>query len=160
MDSKYIIYNFIQPIKFTQNLETLQTQFPAISNDFKKYYVFYNKNPEYQEYENIFENIKENLNTVISQLFSLSNDVQLNTNKINEKLFSLDFLIKREKEKNNDFKSKLGIIQQKTSASSELISNYKDIYNLEYLRNWALFLSIIIVGATSYKLFTPFNNYP
>ena len=160
MDSKYIINNFIQPSKFTQNLETLQTQFPAISNDFKKYYVFYNKNPEYQEYQNIFENIKENLNTVISQLFSLSNDVQLNTNKINEKLFSLDFLIKREKEKNNEFKSKLGIIQQKTSASSELISNYKDIYNLEYLRNWALFLSIIIVGATSYKLFTPFNTYP
>ena len=86
--------NIEEPIQFTTRLETLQSQLPAILNDFTKYYVFFNTNPEYPEYEQMFNNIKGNLNQINSDLFTLSNNVQVNTEDINEKLFILDALIR------------------------------------------------------------------
>ena len=147
------INNFESSTKFTQKLETLKSQLPAILANFKKYYIFFNKNPEYPEYEQMFQNIKSNLNDINSQLFILSNDLQINTDKINEKLFALDVLIRKEKKKNRELKLKLGIIEHKNSAASELIYDYKEMYESDYLRNWALFLSIVVVGLTISKTF-------
>jgi hypothetical protein len=147
------INNFESSTIFTQKLETLKSQLPAILADFEKYYVFFNKNPEYPEYEQMFQNIKSNLNDINSQLFVLSNDLQINTDKINEKLFALDVLIREEKTKNRELKLKLGIVEHKNSAASELIYDYKEMYESDYLRNWALFLSIIVVGIAISKTF-------
>ena len=55
------IDNFKTPVIFKEKLKTLNQQLPAILDDFKKYYVFFNKNPEYPEYQNLFENIKANI---------------------------------------------------------------------------------------------------
>ena len=60
--------------QFTEKLLVLQQQLPAILADFKKYYVFYNKNPEFDEYKQMFENIQKNLIKTSSDLFVLSND--------------------------------------------------------------------------------------
>lgn len=144
---------FIQPNKFTQELNELRTQLPSIISDFKKYYVFYNKTPEYQEYQTMFENIKSNLTNISSKLFSLSNEVQGNIDKINITFSEQDDLIKIEKEKNSKLKSKLGIIEDKSNASFELISNYKDIYNSHYLRNWGIILSTLVIISTITKVY-------
>jgi len=137
--------------QFTRKLETLQSQLPSILNDYQKYYRFYNKNPENQEYQQMFQNIKGNLSNINSKLFILSNDVQSNTNKLNSKLFALDVLIKREKKKNNDLKKQLGITN--VEVSDILIDEYKEIYQSGYLRNWALFLSILIILGTIAKIY-------
>ena len=63
--------NFIDPEIFTQKLQTLSEQLPSILDDFKKYYVFYNKNPEYDEYKSHFDIVKNNLNAINSQMFTL-----------------------------------------------------------------------------------------
>ena len=137
--------------QFTKKLETLQSQLPSILSDYQKYYRFYNKNPENQEYQQMFQNIKSNLNNINAQLFTLSNDVQSNTNKLNSKLFALDVLIKKEKSKNNDLKKQLGITN--VEVSDILIDEYKEIYQSGYLRNWALFLSILIILGTIAKIY-------
>lgn len=147
------IDDFQKPVKFTQKLETLKSQLPSILDDFKKYYVFYNKNSEYLEYEQMFQNIKGHLNTVNSDLFSLSNNVQINTDEINKKLFSLNTLIKQEKKRNRELKTKLGIVEHKNNASTELITDYKEIYGYDYLRNWGLFLSILVAVFTITQVF-------
>jgi len=146
MDFDDNINNFTQPRQFIQNLETLQSQLPSILDDFKKYYVFYNKNPEYQEYQTNFQNIKGNLNNINTQLFTLSNSVESSIDQLNKKLFGLDLLIKKERETNKKLKRTLGIAENKNAVTSELISNYKTMYDSGYLRNWALFIATIIVG--------------
>jgi len=152
IDNEDMINNFKTPGIFKENLQTLNQQLPAILDDFKKYYVFFNKNPEYPEYQNLFENIKGNLNKISSDLFILSNDVQSSTNEINKKLLALNVLIQTEKERNRELKLKLGIVEHKNNAATELISDYKNIYSEEYLRNWALFVSILIVGGVISKI--------
>lgn len=144
--------NLKNPQMLKEKLQTLHEKLPAILDDFKKYYVFFNKNPEYPEYQNHFENIKGNLTKIHSELFILSNDVETSTQDINKNLFSLNVLIKQEKERNRMLKRKLGIVENKNTASTELISDYKLIYNSEYLSNWALFFSIFIIGAAISKM--------
>ena len=144
--------NFKTPGIFNEKLETLNKQLPAILDDFKKYYVFFNKNPEYPEYQNAFENIKGNMNKLSSDLFMLSNDVQSSTGELNKKLFALNILIKKEKERNRQLKLRLGIVEHKNNAATELISDYKNMYSEEYLRNWALFVSILIIGLAISKI--------
>jgi hypothetical protein len=130
--------------QFTNKLETLQNQLPAILQDFQKYYVFYKKNPEYPEYQQMFQNIKGNLNTINSELFTLSNSVESSTDVLNTSLVKLYDLIKKEQETNRELKRKLGIVENENNASSELISDYKQMYSSEYLKNWGLFFSILV----------------
>ena len=144
--NKNIDDNFEKPQVLREKVKTFNEKLPPILDDFKKYYVFFNKNPEYPEYQNIFENVKNNLNTLNSDLFVLSNEVDVSTDKINEKLFILNRLIKQEKEKNRKLKKELGIADDKNEAAIELISDYKNIYKSEYLRNWSLFFCIIVIG--------------
>lgn len=139
--------------KFIQQLETLQSQLPSILEDFKKYFVFYNKNPEDAEYQQMFQNIKGNLNTLNSSLFKLSNNVESCINKTNTSYSKLDDLIQSEKEKNKKLKLQLGIVEQNNNASTELISDYKNMYEYGYLRNWSMVFSILIVCFTMSKIF-------
>lgn len=138
--------NFEKPQILREKVKIFNEKLSPILDDFKKYYVFFNKNPEYPEYQNIFENSKNNLNSLNSDLFVLSNEVDVSTDKINEKLFILNRLIKKEKEKNRKLKKELGIVDHKNYAAIELISDYKNIYKSEYLRNWSLFFCIIVIG--------------
>jgi len=146
--------NFPKPDQFREKLNTLDSQLSPILADFEKYYVFFNTNPEYPEYQQMFQNIKGNMTSLNSDVFVLSNNVQSATESINKQLFALDVLIKEEKKQNRILKAKLGIVEHKNNAASEMISDYMTIYDIDYLRNWSLFFSIIIAGtaiSTIYK---------
>ena len=142
------------PQKFSERLETLRQQLYPILDDFKKYYVFYNKNPDYNEYQQAFEGIKGNLNEFNSRVFMLSNDVQSNTNKINITLSELYDMINYEKNRNTQLKKQLGNIEGDKYATTEMIDNYKEMYNNEYVKNWGLVLSILVAGFTISKVYT------
>jgi DNA repair ATPase RecN len=144
INDKDLFDKFKNPEEIRAKIHALQEQLPVILEDFKKYFVFYNKNPEYPEYQQMFENIKSNLNKINSQLFTLSNEINFNTEEINKKMFALNVLIRKEKEKNKELKKKLKFVEHKNNASTELISDYKKMYDYGYLRNWGLILSIII----------------
>jgi hypothetical protein len=152
IDDEDISDNFKTPGIFKERLQTLNQQLPVILDDFKKYYIFFNKNPEYPEYQNAFDNIKGNMTKLSSDLFMLSNDVQASTDELNKKLFALNVLIQEEKERNRKLKLRLGIVEHKNNAATELISDYKNMYSEEYLRNWALFISILIIGSSISKI--------
>jgi hypothetical protein len=138
--------DFEEPHVFISKLHALHEQLPHILEDFIKYYIFYNKNPDYPEYSQMFANIKGNLNTINSNLFMLSNSVDVNTGKISQKLSGLNELIQREKKVNRVLKRKLGILEQQIDSTDEMIFDYSQMYDEVYLRNWALFLSILVSG--------------
>jgi hypothetical protein len=144
--------NFTKPSYFSQQVTSLEEQLPAILDDFEKYYVFYNMNTGNNEYRQMFDNIKNNLNDVNSKFFTISNNIDGVINDTNQKMASLDILIQKEKEKNNKLRKKLGIIKQKDNSAEILINNYKQLYDINYLKNWSLFLSIIAAGFSLYRV--------
>lgn len=139
--------------KITEDLKTLREQLPSILDDYEKYYVFYNRNPEYDEYNRMFENINSNIETTKSKLNMITNDIDKKTETLNKLLNEHDKQIQIEKQKNNILKRKLGIIEHTNNGSNEMISNYKDMYNYEYNTNWGLFISIIIALTTISNVF-------
>jgi hypothetical protein len=148
------INNYENPDKFNQKLESLKRQLPPILDDYNTYYVLYNKNPDYNEYQQTFNRIQGNLNQLNSELFMLSNNVQSETDKINTYLSRLNTFITLEKTKRTDLKKKLGNIESDNNATTEMIINYKEMYNNDYLRNWGLLLSIVLAGFAISKVYS------
>ena len=152
-NEKQLMDQFEKPEMFTQRIETLKEQLPSILDDFNKFFVLYNTDPSYPEYGTMFNNIKQHLNSLSASLFMVSNDVDANTDEINKTFKKLDVLITKERRKNRELRRKLGIIEDKNNSSKELIDNYNEMYNTDYLRNWGLFLSTIVVGVRISKMF-------
>ena len=75
-----------QAKKFNEKINTIKTQFFSALDDFKKYYVYYNKNPEVNEFQNYYVNSK-------SQLQTMSRDLFLTTNNIDKNIENLDKLM-------------------------------------------------------------------
>jgi len=148
------VNNYENPKKFSQKLVSLKQQLPSILDDYNKYSVFYNKNPDYNEYQQSFDRIQGNLNQLNSELFMLSNNVQSETDEINKYLNQLNKLITIEKSIRSDLKKQLGNVKSDKNATTEMIDNYKEMYNNEYLRNWGLLLSIILAGFAISKVYS------
>jgi hypothetical protein len=146
------------PDEFKEQLKIIKERTPYILADFKNVFVLFNKDPQYPDYQRMFANIKSNVTSINSQLFSVLNDVQFNIDELNKKLFCLNGLITQEKQKNRLLKRRSGLIEEKNSAASELIYDYKNIYEEGYLRNWALVISIIIVGILIKNLYGNING--
>lgn len=153
MENSYSSGDFMNPEQFNEKLNELNGAVNLILDEFKKVYVISKMNPTNEEYQQQYANIVSGLNQIQSNLFSKSNDVQVNINNISKAMLALDFQIKQEREKNKELKRKLGIIENKTNASSEMINNYTQIYDERYLRNWALGLSTIICMITIGSLY-------
>jgi hypothetical protein len=144
--------------RYLDILKTLQEKLPSILDDFKKYYVFFNKNPEYEDYRRVFENIKSNLSQIENELFKLSNSVDLNIVDITNQLSNYNKLIEIEKKRNQDLNNKVSQFKNKYSGSKQLIDNYKEIYNLNYLKNIFMIVGIIISIFLLIKIFSKKNN--
>ena len=146
--------SFQDPNYFIEKVNTLQKQLPYILDDFKKYFVLYNKDPNYPEYQNMFETVKSNLTTLSSSLFVISNDVDSNIEKVGILFNKIGELIKKEKQHNIKLKRSLGMVEQKANSSDEMIDNYNEMYDAEYLHNWGLVISILVAGVCISKSFS------
>jgi|688.fasta_scaffold31010_3 CII-binding regulator of phage lambda lysogenization HflD len=153
MEIENIDENFMKPEQFDEKLDVLNGSVNLLLDEFKKIYVISKMHPANQEYQQQYANMVAGLNQLQSKLFSASNDVQVNIDKINKAMMTLDNRIRKEREKNRELKLKLGIVENKSNASSEMIDNYKQIYDEQYLRNWALGLSTIICIMTIGSIF-------
>lgn len=135
---------YINPDNYTTQLNTYYNNINGILDDFQKTYVLAKMYPENEDYQLPFTNATDNLKSVLSKLFTLSNNIQSNIEVLNKDLLKYNHLIKEEKERNRKLRRKLGRLNNENNASIELIDDYKDIYNIRYLRNWSLLLSGVI----------------
>jgi hypothetical protein len=153
-----ILDNFPKPSIFLSQLDTIQTQIGPILDDFNKYFVFYNMNPQISENEQMYDNIKNNIQELYLKLIKISQDVDKNVNQINNDYKELNKLIEILKTRNKILKKKLGIVENTYDGSDTMISNYKDLYNLQYLKNFSLGLGIVFSVFLITKLFKKQNS--
>jgi hypothetical protein len=143
----------VQTVEFNNKIKTIQEKLPTILDDFKKYYVFFNKNPTYSEYQTIYENLKGNLNSISNELLSITTDVEKNTKNIGDFLLKINQSIEREKNKNNKLKTIESNVNNSYNGSRVMINEYKERYNSKYYNNILLFIGIIISGTALIKVF-------
>jgi len=150
--------NSPQISSYSNDIKTLQEKLPAILDDFKKYYVFFNKNPTYSEYQTIYANLKSNMNSISNELSKIYDNVNSDSKKLSDALVNINALIENEKNRNARLMSYLSDINNKYSGSKIMIHDYSLKYNENYIKNILLFFGIIISITALVKIFGGKSN--
>jgi len=143
--------------RFNEKINNINAQFFSALDDFKKYYVYYNKNPEVTEFQNYYANSK-------GQLQSLSKELVTTTNNINKSIESLDaemssnaIQLEREKKTNKELTKLVFNLENTQNGSEILIDDTKVNYNIQYYKNWELIAGILVTGIMLGRWFTVKN---
>lgn len=134
----------VQAKVYSTNLGELSGMVETLLGEFKNTYATAKLYPNNHEYTQQFQGILNRLSTAVSETFNVSNNVSNSTEEINSQLFILNKLIQEERQKNRQLKKKLGYVENQNNTSEQLIDNYTEMYNINYLRNWSLLLSTIL----------------
>ena len=136
----------------------LLQQLDPILDDFKKYYVLYKKNPNNQEFSNIFLTNQSQIDKLISQAIKIKNQIERKTQEINNIVELIDKEINKEKRKNKLLKKKLYQTNDQTNGSNEMINDYKNTYNLTRFDNIITIIGTLILIFFIVKIMTKKPN--
>jgi hypothetical protein len=138
--------------KFNEKITTIKDSFFSALDDFKKYYVFYHKNPEVDELQNFFVNSKGQLQKLNSDIFLVTNTIQKKIKDLDTEMQTVTYKLNDEKELNGELLKLINRIQTTQDGSAIMIDDAKDEYNMQYYANWELFIGIIVVMGVSIKI--------
>lgn len=135
-------------------INIIQEKIGPILDDFKKYYFFYNTNPEYHEYQSMYDNLKSNLLSINNELLDISRNTSNKIVNLNDSFLKINKVIEEERKKNKRLKSIKNDINHDYNGSKIMINEYKQKYNKYYTINVLMLLGIIISTITLIKVFT------
>ncbi len=145
-------------IEYDEKINSIQEQFHSVLEDFKKYYVFYNKNPEVNEYQHFFMESKSQLEKLNKDILMVGKNIENNVQIINKNMVLLNKKIGNEKKLNGELLKLMNNLNNTQNGSGTMINDSKYNYNEQYYKNISFFLSILISFGIIHKLFTPLNN--
>jgi hypothetical protein len=138
--------------KFNEKIKTIKDSFLSALDDFKKYYVFFHKNPEVDEYQNFFTDSKGHLQKLNAEMFLVTNNIQKNIKELDMEMRVVSKKLQNEKELNGELMKLINRIKTTQDGSAIMIDDAKDEYNIQYYANWELFIGILIFMGISVKL--------
>jgi hypothetical protein len=147
--------NYPDPKIFFEKLDELKDKLIPVFESFEKSFILYHNNLDDNEYEQIFNNDKANLEGIISDQFLLENTVTTTINQVNADLARLYMEIEILKKENQYLKKSVKAFDQRANTTDEMFDNHKEFYEIQYLRNWAITLSIVISLGIMTSMFTP-----
>ena len=144
-----------QANQFNEQINNIKSQFFSALDDFKKYYVYYNKNPEVNEFQNYYTNSKSQLQTMSKDLFLTTNNIDKNIEFLDNEMLIIAIKLEDEKKLNKEMVELINNLQNTQNGSEILIDDSKTKYNIQYYKNVELFIGILIISGLLAKLFTP-----
>ena len=137
-------YSDFDKTDYSTQVDDLKNTFPGVLDDFKKYFIFYHKNPDYSEYQNNFENAKSNLNGLITKLFKISGSVQMSTSTMNVNMERINKNIQENKKEYSKLKRRVLHLKEAHNTSDIMVDDYVTIYNMYYLKNAAILFGVLM----------------
>jgi hypothetical protein len=146
--------NLMGPAKQNdEKINILTKQFFSALDDFKKYYVYFNKNPEVNEFQNYYVNSKSQVQSMTRDLFLLTNSIDKSIENLDSQMQVISLKLEDEKNLNVEFTKLFNDLTNTKDGSDLLINDSKEEYNNQYYYNWEMILGIFIVGFTLTVLF-------
>jgi hypothetical protein len=99
--------------------------------------------------------LKRNVNTFILNLFDAYSNLVTDSSQLTTNLTNIKAQLDTLKLNNVSLKEDLARMYEISEGSSVLIDDYKQLYNINYTRNWGIFLSIIF---SCYLMSTMFKS--
>ena len=137
---------FAGPEQNNEKINAIKTQFFSALDDFKKYYVYYHKNPEVTEFQNYYANSKGQLQTMSKELFLTTNNIDRHIEILDEEMKDVAVKLEEEKKLNDEMTRIFTNLQNTKNGSDILIDDSKEEYNKQYYANWEMIIGIFVVS--------------
>jgi hypothetical protein len=147
-----------QASQFNEQINNIKSQFFSALDDFTKYYVYYNKNPEVNEFQNYYANSKSQLQTMSKDLFLTTNNIDKNIEFLDNEMLQISIKLENEKKLNKEMTELINNLQNTQNGSEILIDDSKNKYNLQYYTNVEIFIGILILSGLLTKLVIPIKK--
>jgi hypothetical protein len=141
-----------QAKQFNEQINNIKSQFFSALDDFTKYYVYYNKNPEVNEFQNYYANSKGQLQTMSKDLFLTTNNIDKNIENLDNEMLQISIKLENEKKLNKEMSELINNLQNTQNGSEILIDDSKTKYNIQYYKNVEIFIGILILSGLLTKL--------
>ena len=139
--------------KFNEKINSIKSQFFSALDDYKKYYVYFNKNPEVNEFQNYYASSKGQLQSLSKDLFLTTNNIDKSIENLDNEMMSVSMKLEDEKKTNTELMKLIQNLQNTQNGSEILINDSKREYNDQYWKNWEIFIGILIVSGLLSSLF-------
>ena len=133
--------------QYQEQIDSKNASFLSALDDFKKYYVYYNKTPEAQDYNKNFTDSKEQLQTLSSDVFEITNTIQRKINEKSKLMAGIEMKLQKEKEIAKEQEKIVNNLNSVKAGSSVMIDDSKHDYIFNYYKNIELFIGILILLA-------------
>jgi ElaB/YqjD/DUF883 family membrane-anchored ribosome-binding protein len=130
---------------YQEQINNKANSFLSALDDFKKYYVYYNKNPEVQEYNKNFTDSKEQLQTLSSDVFEITNTIQRKIEEKNRAMSGIEMKLQRQKVLSQEQEKAVNNLKSVQAGSSVMIDDSKTDYIFNYYKNIEIFIGILIL---------------
>jgi len=147
-----------QAKNFNEQINNIKSQFFSALDDFKKYYVYYNKNPEVNEFQNYYTNSKSQLQTMSKDLFLTTNNIDKNIEILDNEMLDISIKLEKQKELHKEMTKLINNLQNTQNGSEILIDDSKTKYNLQYYKNIELFIGMLMVSGLLTNFFIHSKN--
>ena len=128
-----------------EKINSINSSFLSALDDFKKYYIFYHKNPDVDEYSDNFLNSKGQLQTLSGNMFTITNNIQKNIEDMNTNISDISVKLTNERTKNQRLEKILANLKGTESGSNLLIDDSKTEYTLIFFKNFELLIGILFI---------------
>ena len=138
--------------KFDEKIKNIKGSFLSALDDFKKYYVYYNKNTEVDS--------KGQLQGLNSDIFLVTNNIQKKIQDLDSEMQTISYKLKDEKDVNGELLKLINRIRTTQDGSEIMIDDAKDEYNIQYYKNWEVFIGILFFTGLSIKMLNSPSSVP
>lgn len=142
-----------KPKQFDEKIKTTAQQFFSVLGDYRKYYVYYNKNPEVSEFETFYSESKGQLQTMSNNVSAITSTISTAAEVLDASMSVVSQELEKEKEIHMKLMTLAKNLENAQNGSEILIDDAKDTYNRQYYYNIELFIGILISGGIIYKYF-------
>jgi hypothetical protein len=139
--------------QFNEKITAINSQFFSALDDYKKYYVYYNKNPEVTEFQNYYSNSKGQVQTLSKEILIITNNINKSVETLDNDMRTASVQLEREKKINKDLSKLMGNLENTQNGSEILIDDSKTKYNIQYYKNWEIIIGILFTGVLLGRLF-------
>ena len=142
-----------EALDYREKIEACRSQFFAVLDDYTKYYVYHNKNPEVNEFENYYSTNKNQIQSLSKEVIDITKEIQKLIGKLNLDMEKSDKQLENEKKIYKKLVKLMANLENTKNGSEMLINDSKEQYNKIHALTWELFWGIIIVSSFLFKVF-------
>lgn len=137
----------LEASKYEEQINNKNDSFSSALDDFKKYYIGYNKSPENQDFNSNYMESRGQLQTLSNDMFALTKTIRDKIEEQSRAVAVITIKLAKEKEIAKQLEPIINNLTGVKAGSAIMIDDSKTDFRFNYYKNVELFMGILILLA-------------